>query len=361
MSGWIKRADRLIAGAVLGPIVLTWALLVAFDAFNSLVRELDEIGEGAYTLATAAGYVAWTVPRRAVEMFPVAAVIGGLLGLGSLAPTSELTALRAGGMSKLRICAGAVVAIAAMVAAVVALGETAAPWGERQAQALAAGAKSHDLIATGRSGLWAREGDSLLNARRGEVRAEGVSLYDVRIYEFTPKGQLTRITTAERADHRRGAWTLAGVARFAFETESVTTESVATLPWPSSLDPDLLTQSVIRPQYLSARDLSASIAYLRRNGLDARVFESAFWERMFYPLNALVIVFAVLPFAFGALRSGGLGKRLFLGIVLAIGWYFFQRMVVNVASVYGVDHRIVHALPAIALIAAAVFHFRRTA
>ncbi len=361
MIALVKRADRLVAGAVLGPILLTWTLLVAFDTFNAFVRELDEIGQGAYTLGTAAGYVAWTIPRRAFEMFPIAAVIGGLLGLGSLAPTSELTALRAGGMSKLRICAGAVAAVAILVLAVVALGETAAPWGERQAQTLAAGAKSRDLIATGRSGLWAREGESLLNARRGEVRAEGVSLYDVRVYEFTPAGQLERIVTAERADHRGGAWTLAGVVRLRFEPESVASESVASLPWPSTLDPDLLSQSVIRPQYLSARDLAASVAYLRRNGLDASAFESAFWERMFYPVNALVIVFAVLPFAFGALRSGGLGKRLFIGIVLAVGWYFFQRMVVNVATVYGVDHRIVHALPALVLVAAAVLYFRRTA
>ena len=67
-----------------------------------------------------------------------------------------------------------------------------------------------------------------------------------------------------------------------------------------------------------------------------------------------------LPFAFGTLRSGGLPKRLFLGVLLAVGWFLLQRAVVNVASVYGVDFRLAHGLPALLLAAAAYVYFRRT-
>ena len=55
----------------------------------------------------------------------------------------------------------------------------------------------------------------------------------------------------------------------------------------------------------------------------------AYWGRLFWPFNVLVLVVCALPFAFGALRSGGIGKRIFIGMVLAIAWNFLQRSLVN--------------------------------
>ena len=44
-----------------------------------------------------------TIPSRAYTLFPTAAVIGVLLGLGQLAASSELTVLRALGLSRKRL------------------------------------------------------------------------------------------------------------------------------------------------------------------------------------------------------------------------------------------------------------------
>ena len=359
MRPLVLTADRLVGASVLGAIAVVWSFLVAFDAFVAFGREIDEIGSGGYSLATAAAYIGWTVPRRAYELFGTAAVIGGLLGLGALAPTSELTALRAGGLSTLRISLGAIAAVAVLALLTALMGETVASAGERRAQALAAGAKSRDLFATGRSGLWAREGETLINARRGQVIGADVELYELRLYQFTPQGVLSAITLADSARHHEGRWQLKGVVHRRFTPDRVLSEAQATMDWPSTLDPRLLTLSIVRPRYLSIADLDATIAYLRANDLDTGAFESAYWGRVFYPLSILVLVFAALPFAFGPLRSGGFGKRLFFGIVMAVGWYFFQRMVVNLASVYALDHRLVNLLPSILLAAAALAWFRR--
>ena len=355
----IKRLDRLIAISVLSAIGLVWVTLVALDALSAFARELDEIGSGTYTLGTAAAYILFTLPRRGYEIFSTAAVIGGVLGLGALAPTAELTAMRAGGMSKLRICLAALGAVAAMTAAVAFMGETLAPWGERSAQALAAGAKSSDRITSGKTGLWAREGDDLFNAKSGRATAAGVELFDVRLYEFTPAGQLRQITRAERAEHEGVEWKLYNAVRMKFLAESVATETVPLIEWQSSLDPRLLSLSVVRPRYLSSADLRANIRYLERNELDASPYETAYWGRVFYPVNVLALLLFTLPFAFGALRSGGWAKRLFLGVLVAVAWLLFQRAVVNVAEVYSVDFRLVHGLPALALLAFSALYFRR--
>jgi lipopolysaccharide export system permease protein len=357
----LKRIDWLVASTVLAAVGGAWAVLVGLDAFVILLGQLSQTGKGNYTLAAAFIYVLWTIPRRMVEMFVYAAAIGGVLGLGALAPTAELTAMRAGGMSKLRISAAATLGIIVLLLVVMGLSETLAPFGEARARALAAGAKSRDLVANGRTGLWAREGNNMINARGGAVGRDGVSLSDVRIFEFDDAGRLLQLTNAKTAQHRNGHWSLGEATRDVIGDEDISSETKAESPWATELDPRLLSVSFVVPAYLSLRDLVRSIAHLRGNHVDAAPYEAAFWARLFYPFDVLALAFASLPFAFGALRSGGLGKRLFLGIMLAVGWFLFQRAMVNVAVVYGVDLRIAHLLPIVILAAGANSYFRRTA
>ncbi len=44
-----------------------------------------------------------TIPKRIVELLPVTALLGGLLGLGAMANHHELMAIRTNGLSKRRI------------------------------------------------------------------------------------------------------------------------------------------------------------------------------------------------------------------------------------------------------------------
>ena len=99
--------------------------------------------------------------------------------------------------------------------------------------------------------------------------------------------------------------------------------------------------------------------YLRANGQNAGAYAVAFWARALYPLNVLVLVLCAMPFAFGALRSGGLGKRLFIGMLLAIAWYFLQPSMTNLGTVYGLPPLLANLLPALVLLAVATGYFRR--
>lgn len=361
----IRKSDRLVAVSVLSALGLVWMVLLGFDLLQTFANELDEIGEGEYTAGSAVLYTLYTMPRRAYQLFPTAAVIGCLLGLGSLAATSELTALRAAGLSRWRICVGAAAAIAVLTLSMVVVAETAGPAGEQRAQALAVAAKSRDVTVAKWSGLWAREGDTFLNAQHGRVLGEGaqtvVELDGVRLYEFNPEGRLDSIALARRAEHRDGNWTLFEVHRSRFRERSVESETVARERWDSALNPELLSLGVTRPRYLATRDLSASLDYLHRNGLDAGAFESAYYARWFYPLNVIVLCLAAMPFAFGTLRSGGFGKRLFLGIIFGVGYFTLQLLSVNMAEVYRFDLRLANLLPPIAVALLSWLWFRRPA
>lgn len=345
----LRLHDRLVAAAVLRATGLVWLLLLGLDLVFALLDELGRIGSGDFGAQTALMIVLLTIPRRLYDLFPYAAVIGALLGMGGLAASSELTALRSLGLPRARIAGSALAALAALVLLLVVNAETLAPSGERASRALATRAASSDLISAKWAGIWAREGDVFINARQGTVRDAGplveVELGDVRLFEFSPDGRLLSLARAKRALFREGAWELFEVRRTRLLENGAVAEEKAQERWVSGLDPTSLAASVTRPRTLPVKQLLASLDYLRRNGLDPRPFEDALWARVFYPIDVLALVLAALPFAFGQLRSGGLGKRVFAGIVFGLLFFVVERFAVNLANAYDVSLALARLAP----------------
>ena len=252
---------------------------------------------------------------------------------------------------------------AVLTALMVVNGETHGPWGQKRADSLKASAKSNDMIVARYSGLWAREGDTFLNAQTGQERGKGderyLELQGVRLYEFAKDGRLESIARAGTAVHRAGGWQLHDVRRTWFDQRSVSETEALEEHWASKLDETALAASVASPRYLPATELSRGIAYRKRNGLDASEYEEHYWGRWFYPLNVLALCLAAVPFAFGSLRSGGLGKRLFIGIVFALGFWLVQTQFVKLAGVYKFDFRIAYLVPTLIMLGVSAALFRR--
>ena len=107
-----------------------------------LITELPDIGNGEYDFVHALIHVAYTAPRRAYGLFPTAAVVGAD---GPRAARREFGTHRA---ARARPVAAPVEPAVALALAVLTLlmvvnGETLAPMGQRQADAIKAQAKSN--------------------------------------------------------------------------------------------------------------------------------------------------------------------------------------------------------------------------
>jgi lipopolysaccharide export system permease protein len=357
--------DLYIGRTVLLTVLAVWAVLLGLDLVLALSGEFEHIGKGSYSLGHAIAWAAYTVPRRAYTLFPMAAVIGSLMGLGQLAATSELTALRALGLSRRRLAASVAIALSLITGVMVVAGETAAPWGQARADLLRNSARANtDLSMARYSGLWAREGDTFLHAASGEEQlvpggGTALLLHQVRLYRLGEDGRVVEVTHAQSARHDGTAWSLQQVRRDLLEERSASRQTVAEEAWDSQLDPTALAAGLARPRNLSVSELRASIEYRKRNGLDARDYEDTYWGRWFYPLNVLALCLAAVPFAFGSLRSGGMGKRLFLGMLFALGFLLLQMFFSRMAGALRFDYRIAYALPPIVMLAISGWLFRR--
>lgn len=357
-----KLHDYYIARVVIVSVLGTWGVLLGLDVVLAFAGEFGSVGKGGYTINHAIAAIGLSIPGRAYTLFPTAAVIGTLLGLGQLASSSELTALRALGLSRRRLSASVAFALALLTVLMVANGETLAPWGEERGQSIKS-TRNTDMVVAQYSGLWAREGDMFINARTGEQKVSGgdhwLELRGVRLFQFQSDGRLQSIANVEMAEHRPGGWLLRKVERTTFGPKTVTRSTVAEEHWDSKLDEAALAASVTSPYNLTSLALRDSIAYRVRNGLDSGEFEQVYWGRWFYAFNALALCLAAVPFAFGTLRNGGYGKRLFLGIVFALGFWVLQLVATELAGIYHFDYRIAYALPPLIMLGVSGFLFKR--
>ncbi len=262
---------------------------------DAVVRPVRRPGQGQLRRADRAGVR--RLHRAAPGLYDLSLRGGDRLadGMGQLAATSELTALRALGLSRRRLGASAATALALLTALMVVNGETLAPWGQSQADQLKLSAKTNNVAIARYWGLWAREGGVFLNAVDGEERiVDGqrtLELRDVRLYRLGPDGGLQSLTRAAVAEHGADGWRLRDVRRitFGFSPGSATEQRLTEERWDSGLDPEVLAAGMTRARNLSAAELRASIDYRTRNNLDAREFEDIYWGRWFYPVNVLAL------------------------------------------------------------------------
>lgn len=321
---------RYVIAHVLAGTLLVLLLLVALDAVFAMIGELGDVGRGSYGLWEALVYVLLTLPRRIYEMVPTAALLGSLLWLGNLAANSELTAMRAAGVTLGRLVFWVLQGGLIVVLAMVALGELVAPGAEARGQHLKTFAFSERLTVS-RIGFWARDGNRIIHA---DTVLPGDRLSDVRVIEMGPQGEVVSIARARMASLQDGQWVLSDVQRSELSDYGVRAESLAEERVEKLLAPEYLGVLVIEPRQMAAMDLMRYIHYLRDNHLDSTPYEVAFWQRFTMPASTWVMLLLAIPFLFGRQREGGAGRRLFIGVALGVSFVLVMRVMTHMGMVY---------------------------
>lgn len=294
-------------------VALAFVVLFAFFDF---INELGDLGKGSYALPQAFLFVLLSIPGNLYELFPVAVLVGTLIALSIIAGNSEYTVLRVSGLSPWR-AAGTLARIGVwFVIITILLGELAAPFAERAAQRLRLSSLGATVSQELRSGLWVKSDELFVNIR--QVMPD-TTLRGVVIYEFDKAMRLQSISEAKSGRFvDENTWELDKVTRTRFGPEGATAEAAPSLRWRSVLTPDMLSILLIRPEKMSALGLYQYAQHLEQNNQSTGRYEIALWKKIVYPFAALVMMGLALPFAYVALRSGGVGVKMFCGIMLGI-------------------------------------------
>jgi lipopolysaccharide export system permease protein len=212
------------------------------------------------------------------------------------------------------------------------VGEFVSPEAEQAAQKLRVRAKTGVVASDFRSGLWIKEARSFVNVLQPLPDA---TLSGVRIYEFDQEHQLRAISPAARGVYQpEERWLLQDVVRTVFEPDRTRVERLDHTYWVSVLTPSILNVLLVDPEQRSARDLFYYVQHLRENRQQSARYEIALWTKFTYPLAVIVMMVLALPFAHVQRRAGGIGAKVFTGIMLGLGFHLLNRLVGYVGSIY---------------------------
>ena len=127
---------RYFTREILGSSLLVLAALLALFGFFDLIRELDDLGRGTYRINAMLAYVALTLPSHAYVLLPAAGLIGTLFAIARMSENSEITVMRASGLSLRQLALHVGVAGFVIALVTLAFGELVTPYTEEAAKGL---------------------------------------------------------------------------------------------------------------------------------------------------------------------------------------------------------------------------------
>lgn len=343
---------RTVATSVATVIVVVSSLFLLI----ALAGEFDKIGVANYTLFTAIKYSFLILPDRIYEFFPLATLLGSILGLGALANSSELVVIRTAGVSVFRIVASIMKTATILMIIAFILGEVIAPPALQYAKLQRVKALSKDISLNTQYGLWARDSNTYIHVQRANNEGK---LFNIHLYRLNENHQLEEVIYAKTADYNGEQWQLNNIKKTNISPTKIDISNIDSMEWKTLLNPDLVRIVTFEPNKLSIWKLGSYVNYLKDNGLETAQYELAFWSKVIMPLTIAAMVLLAVPYVFGSLRRTSVGQQILIGFLVGLSFFIANRLLGQMSIVYNFHPILGASLPTFLVFLVSFFMFRR--
>jgi len=309
---------------ILGTFVMCSLLIFMID-FVELLRQAGKYG------GVSALLLAWMtllrLPAYTEFLLAFAILVGSISALLLLSRKSELTVMRAGGMSVWQFLRpGLFVAFALGVFAVTIYNPLAAT-ARDTAEKLFAEAFGRDVsLLRAKSGeSWLRQdgkdGQSVISAVHASNR--GLSLTGVTAFVFDEKGRFSERIDAESAELHEGYWKLtnAAVSAVGRQPEIFDTYLLSTY-----LTPERVQDALGTVISVSFWDLPGLIEVAEKAGLSTDKLRIQYEMLLSRPLLCLAMVLLAATVSLKSFRSGGIQTMVMIGMLGGLGFFLLAEV-----------------------------------
>ena len=324
----MKILDQYIGQVLLRGILLVTLVLLPLFSLLDLVQQLDDIGTGNYGLDDALIYEALMMPGYLLDLMPFIALLGTSLALGHLAHNKELTAMRASGISVLRIGLATLRTGVLVMLVVVVIMEWVAPPLHLQALKRQSMELAGVAVLIEKHGFWVHKDNRFINVRN---IYQGHTPADIHIFEFSPGSQqLRHYLHADRAETRdQRQWLYKDLILKDYTGNSVETSYETERVRESYLTEKQLKVLEAPINSLPPSGLYQYLKYLRDSGQATERFELVFWQKSTLPIAVVVMMLCSFPFIFGSLRVTNEGKRFVLATITGVTFQLISQLLAN--------------------------------
>lgn len=345
----MRTARRYLAREIYRSTSVVLIALLGLFMFFTLVDELDSVSD-KFPLVALFYLQALSIPTRLYDLLPIGLLIGAILALAGLAQRNELVILRVSGVSGMGLLKMLWLISIPIVLGATVLSEVITPIAEiksSEANLLMRGRVEGGRLA---SGYWFKEptvggGTRVINI--GSLLASG-NAANLRIYEFPDGTALSLMSTAESARFIDGQLIMNNVIETRISPEAknaladakvserpvVVKEKFATRQVETTLSAERLVARILTPERMTLKALHDYIQYLDRNQLQSDRQVVAVWRKLAYPFTLVVMLTIAAPIGFMQTRRGGVGAKVFLGILLGTGFFMINQLALNVGLLY---------------------------
>lgn len=287
-----------------------------------LLATADRImaADGA-TWVSIVSYVSMRAPQLISQFAPFAALLATLLTLATLNQSSEVTIMKASGLSAHRILLPLGIASLLIGVTHFIFNETIVTDANRDLQYWEDNDYAVDLPANanlaGRT--WVREGNSIVLVESVSTVRNRVILDRVSIFERDELGRVQAMVKADFAWFQNNGWTLHEVRRF--DANSHLLSVTPSVEWLIPTRPERFLALNVKADQVSFLELWQSMQRLEAEGLPTGRLMASFLQKIAAPASTLLMPLLAAVAAFGVSRGGGLVIRLVFG--MALGFSFF--------------------------------------
>jgi LPS export ABC transporter permease LptG/LPS export ABC transporter permease LptF len=332
--------DEYVMGAFLRNFVLVLVSLIVLFLIFTFFELMGDILRYRTPLSVVFDYLLNLIPFILDLILPLCSLVAVLITFGALNRSSELTAMKATGISLYRIVAPVLVVATLLSALLFVFDETYLPDANRRQEALLSvikGKPAQTFLRPDRKWMSGQTGNASgqtldTHSRKTLANDEPTRIFyyqffdsdrnvfaNLTVFEFKPGTfDLTRriFASSARWDDKLNDWVFEDGWQRTFAGESTTgyqTFTVATFPEIHE-QPSYFKKVDRQSEQMSYTELANYIQDLKQSGFDTMRLRVQLNHKLAYPLMTLVLAILAIPFALVAGKRGGIA-----GLGTAIG------------------------------------------
>jgi lipopolysaccharide export system permease protein len=351
----VKILDKYIAKQILFSVFSVLGILVVVVGLLDLVDEIKKVNEG-YSISLAFLYVLLNIPQNIYEVFPIATLMGSLIGLSRLSSTSELNAAKSSGLSFSKIILITLKTGILIMILTFLIGEFVAPKGQQIANNIKNLSESTRLSMKNTNGIWIKNENSFIHIAK--IYPNKV-VQEISLYRFNKKQQLIESIYSEEGHYIDKKWIMKNITSTSFENKNIEIKNSKEATFEEFIDLDLFDIMTIKPNQMTFLQLKTYINYLKENSMESKNYELAYWSKFSIPLSCLVMFLLTTPFVHSSIRSASFGQRIFIGILTGVSLFLFNQTINKLSIIINMPPFLGSFLPIFILLVLSLYIIKR--
>jgi lipopolysaccharide export system permease protein len=329
--------DRYLVGQLGGPFLFGLSAFTLIFVATQILAIGRLVTDEHAPLIAAIQYFLWDMPQFLLLVIPMAMLLGVLLAMQRLSGESEITAMKAGGISLYRI----VVPLAAlgMIVSVIALGiqEILVPLAnDRAAYIREAVIKHLSPVAGNLTVVSQLPGGGKQVTLAGALDAASQSLLNVTVLRYDREQHLIQMIVSERAKYDEPTWTFQNATSYQFSGGEIGGTLVSpTLQVDIGERPNQVakrTATITDPENLSRAEIREALAGPALSESQRRSFTATYAAKLARPFASVVFVLIAVSFGLRPVRGGGMGLGFGLAVAIVFVYYVIATMALSIGS-----------------------------